>query len=332
MSKKLKIKIPTYDIRSLVAEVFGVLSEQVFASWNLPKPLSVRHNTILDPENLAFADLISSGITVQKMPWFVDGWLLSSTTLDTHQLIETLESTNSWKNNWLYRQNLASMIPPLLLELKDGDQVLDLTAAPGSKTSQIAALLHNSGKIVANDLSRTRIFKLKANLDRLGVTNTITNLGLGEKIWQQFPETFDTVLVDAPCSMMGRINLLDPKTSRIWSTKESKSLAKRQQWLLQSALSAARPGSVVVYSTCTLSPFENELVIDWTLKNSRRAIALENAQLKNLEPQLETGEIITMPGLTNWQGMELDQELKKTWRVVPNSQMEGFFVAKFRVL
>lgn len=314
-----------------LAEVYGEHTQQIATTWHTPKPLSLRHNSLLDPTNQAITQLQNVGFTVEVLPWYAEAWIITHQKLDQKSSIALLEETPAWQSGFLYRQNLASMVPPLALELQPNAQVLDLTAAPGSKTSQIAALLNNTGTILANDISHTRLYKLKANLEALGVTNTTTHHGLGERIYQQFPAVFDAALADVPCSMMGRINIHDPASSRPWSHKENKSLAKRQQWLLLSAISSVHSGGVIVYSTCTLNVLENEAVVDWAIKKSKRTLSIEPINIPHFPRQLANGEQVLLPGVSSWRGHQYHSDIDKTWRIVPNSLMEGFFVAKLRV-
>lgn len=208
-----------------------------------------------------------------------------------------LTQTDVYKNGEIYVQSLSSMMPALVLDPKPGEKILDITAAPGSKTTQMAALMENRGEIVANDASFERIYRLKANLAVQGVTIARVIKNDARAIWQQFPEYFDRVLVDVPCSMEGRFQTNNPKTYQDWSIKKIKILAQLQKWILRSAVSATKPGGTLVYSTCTLNHEENENVIDWILKK-------------------EKGNI----------------ELVKMERINPSELMEGFFIAKIRKL
>lgn len=300
----------------------------VLESFTKPKPISVRFNPLagFDRET-ALAELKNIGCEVTILPWYADAWMLQP--CDAAEL----ENTSAWKAGALYRQNLSSMIPPLVLNPGDNAQVLDIAAAPGSKTTQLAALMQNSGLIFANDLSRDRVFKLKSNLERLKVTNTTTQIGMGQTIWKQFPKAFERVLADVPCSMEGRIIQSEPKSYDHWSEKQCKTLAERQIWLLRSAISATEPGGFVVYSTCTLSPEENELVIQQVLKKSREPITIEPITL--FEKISETKNGTTVPlyseGLTEWKNSPLHPDLKNTLRITPSAWYEGFYVALLRV-
>jgi 16S rRNA (cytosine1407-C5)-methyltransferase len=215
------------------------------------------------------------------------------------------------------------MIPAIVLDPKPGEHILDLTAAPGSKTTQIASLMHNKGSIVANDISNNRIYKLKANLQKYGVTNTQIKHKAAERLWQDHYEEFDKVLLDAPCSMESIFIEQELETYEDWSVKKIKHLAHKQQWMLRSAISACKAGGVIIYSTCTISPQENEQVIDWILQKDGNKIQLEEISIPHLD---------LMNGITSFEGKSYNPEVAKTKRVIPSEHMEAFFTAKLRKL
>lgn len=209
--------------------------------------------------------------------------------------LRQIQELDIYKNGEIYVQSLSSMIPTEVLDPKPGDYVLDICAAPGSKTSQMAALMQNEGHIVANDNSRIRIYKLEANLKNLGVTNTSIIQSQAQTLWQKYPDTFDKVLADVPCSMEGRFYTPDPKTYKDWSPAKIRILVQLQKFILRSAFGCCKPGGIIVYSTCTLNRQENEEVVEWLLKKE--------------------------PGRVELLSME---------RINPSPVMEGFFVAKLR--
>ncbi len=234
----------------------------------------------------------------------------------------TLMETELYKNGYLYVQSLSSMIPPLVLNPKPDEKVLDLTAAPGSKTTQIAALMHNTGEILANDKSHVRIYKLKANLELQGVTNTQVTQLPGEILWKKLPEFFDKTLVDVPCSMEGRFYTEDEKSYRDWSTNKVKLLQETQKFLLRSGIGCTKVGGTIVYSTCTLSVEENEEVINWILQKEKGNVVLE---------QIEINGLPTEKSIITWRDKKpFDPSIAKTMRILPSELMEGFFVAKLR--
>ena len=163
-------------------------------------------------------------------------------------------------NGWCYIQSLSSLLPGILLGPEPDDRVLDLCAAPGGKTMHLAALMDNTGQIIANDVSRPRLYKTNRLLKEYGVTNVETNLGKGEFIWKEMENHFDRVLLDAPCSM-----------GQVYANKNLRRLAMRQKYLLKSAFTALKPGGRLVYSTCTVTDQENQQVVAWLLKQCPEA-------------------------------------------------------------
>ncbi|MDP1743450.1 MAG: RsmB/NOP family class I SAM-dependent RNA methyltransferase [Candidatus Amesbacteria bacterium] len=213
----------------------------------------------------------------------------------TNHPLRQIQELDIYKKGEIYVQGLSSMLPPIILDPKPNEIILDICSAPGSKTSQMAALMQNTGQIIANDNSRIRIYKLEANLKNLGVTNTTIINTSGQTLWQKYPDYFDKALVDVPCSMEGRFSSLDPKSYKDWSPAKVKELAQLQKFLLRSAFGCTKPGGTIVYSTCTLNTRENEQVIEWLLEKEKDRI-----------------------------------ELISTQRINPSPIMEGFFVAKLR--
>ena len=277
------------------------------------KPLpSFRTNTIKTNSETLTTSLTEQGFEIEKVDWYTDAFILKN------KSVRELTETKEYKRGFLYIQNLSSMIPALVLNPKPEEKVLDLTAAPGSKTTHIAALMQNTGELTANDLSFKRLFKLKENLNHMGVTNTkVLNLP-GESFWKNLPEYFDRTLVDAPCSMEGRITCDDPKTYQDWSTKKIKQLSKLQKYLLRSAIAATKIGGIIVYSSCTLSPEENEEVIEWVVNKSPDALTVEKIALPGVQLQ---------SGLPSWKKKRF-LTTQNTERIFPNATMEGFFIAK----
>jgi len=262
-------------------------------------------------------DLRKLGFKLEPVLWLPGAFIL------TNQSQDRLQETDIYKKGIIYIQSLSSMIPPLVLKPQEGERILDITAAPGSKTTQIAAMMGNSGEIIANDNSRIRLYRLEANLKLMGVSNTHIQFSHGQTVWEKYPEYFDKVLVDVPCSMEGRFFCNDPKSYRHWLPGKVKELKDRQKYLLRSAVSAAKIEGEVIYSTCTLSPEENEEVIDWLLKKHPGALEIAEINL----PKLETHQ-----GLTSWKSKDLNKKLYKTIRIYPSAVMEGFFVAKLHKL
>lgn len=154
------------------------------------------------------------------------------------------------------------------------ERVMDMAAAPGSKTTQMAACMHNRGTILANEFSASRVKVLHANLSRCGVSNTAMTHFDGRVFGPALPECFDAVLLDAPCSGEGVIRK-DADALRNWSEASTAEIAATQQDLINSAFHALRPGGTLIYSTCTLNRTENQAVIAWLMAQYPDAVEIE---------------------------------------------------------
>lgn len=316
MSKPSEV-LPEKFLEKLDAFLPEEKKEKVLESFTERHPSTFRANTLKVSADELQKKLSELGIETERVAWYPDAFILKNVPQ------KVLTETELYKEGYFYVQSLSSMIPPLVLEPNDTDLVLDETAAPGSKTTQMAAMMHNKGTIIANDKSKVRMFKLQANLKIQGVTNAQVFSLPGEFLWKKYPEYFDKVLVDVPCSMEGRFYTKDPKTYEQWTPGKVKMLSEQQKWLLRSAVSATRPGGLIVYSTCTLSPEENEEVINWILKKEGDALDIEEIHIPGL---------VTEEGLTAYKQRVFDKKLQKTIRIYPSKDMEGFFVAKIRKL
>ena len=186
-----------------------------------------------------------------------------------------------------YIQDAASMLPPELFDLSGLEEplLLDMAASPGGKTTHLAERLDDRGLILANDSSRDRLSALKIVLQNCGTTNCAVSNFHGEFFGGWFPETFDAVLLDAPCSMQN-LRASENHPLRPISAREQTALARRQYRLLESAVQALKTGGQVVYSTCTLSPIEDEQVLDMLLSAYPDAVEVEDVSSRFLAPGL----------------------------------------------
>jgi NOL1/NOP2/sun family putative RNA methylase len=214
----------------------------------------------------------------------------------------------------LHSQALSSVLAVLALDPKPVDVVLDLCAAPGSKTSFIAQLMENQGTIVANEKNPNRLIPLHANLKRLGVTNTITVRNAGQHFPKRF--AFDRILVDVPCSAEGTLRA-GPKGTFRWPTRPGEKLPRLQRDLLLRGFDLLKPGGTLVYSTCTYNPEENESAIQFLLQNRQ-------AKIKPISLDLPHS-----PGLGQWKETTYDPSVRQCWRLYPHQlDTVGFFLAR----
>jgi NOL1/NOP2/sun family putative RNA methylase len=209
------------------------------------------------------------------------------------------------KDGKIYLQGISSMLPPFLLDIKAKDVILDLCAAPGSKTSEIAAMAHNDATIVATEDNEVRFQKLLNTISIQGAKVDARNED-ATLLHHAMPEAFDKILADVPCSAEGRIDLNDRRSYSYWSEKNIVAHAKLQRRLLRSAVACLKPGGTLVYSTCTLAAEENEEMVGWLL-----------SEFPEMKPSP-----ITLPLLN------IKKTAHQTVTVLPNETMEGFFVAK----
>ncbi len=290
-------------------------ADMIIQSFDKKRDTSVRLNTLKTSKEEIEAFLKQQNILYKCVEGISDALIMS--TISTRE-ITMLPIYTEGK---IYIQSLSSMLPVLVLDPQPGDEILDMAAAPGSKTTHIAAYTNNTANITANDIDRQRIYKLKSVIEHQGAQHIdITHIP-GQMIWQKYPEKFDKVLLDAPCSMEGRFDSADARSYEHWSPRKVKNLARLQHWLLRSALSATKVGGVIIYATCTLSLEENEEVIQWLLEKENGAVVVEEIQLANI-PWID--------GIVTYGNHKLDPSISKTKRLVPTDLFEGFYIAKLR--
>ncbi|PIR47870.1 Fmu (Sun) domain-containing protein [Candidatus Uhrbacteria bacterium CG10_big_fil_rev_8_21_14_0_10_50_16] len=166
----------------------------------------------------------------------------------------------------IYVQGLSSMVPPLILNTQPGESVLDLCAAPGSKTSQIAADMQQQGQLIAMEQNTVRFDKLLFTLAKQGLPFVDARKGNAIQLCRSLHNTFDAILADVPCTAEGRMNLSLERSYAYWSERNIEKHVAMQKDLLRAAVPCLKPGGRLVYSTCTLAPQENEGIIRWLLK------------------------------------------------------------------
>lgn len=279
----------------------------------LGKPFTVpkkrdclRINTLKAPADL-IPRLEKQGATLIRVPFLPDAYWYESE--------RSLGATTEYLLGYYYLQEAASQLPALVLDPPKGATVLDMAASPGSKTTQLAALLSNTGVIVATELKSNRMEALAENLERSGVTNSIL-YRKDARFVTDLHKQFTHVLLDAPCSGNPVIESEFFERKSLATIKEMQGI---QRELLKAAVAVLAPGGTLVYSTCSLEPEENEIQVAWTLK-----------QFPDLELEpvlLEIGQ----PGYTDVFGETLPETIRKTVRLWPqNTGTQAFFVAKFR--
>lgn len=265
---------------------------------------SLRINTLKTTAKTLIPRLKKQGATLTKIPFTKHGYYIQSE-FSPGAITEYLLG-------YYYLQEAAAQLPVEVLNPQPTETVLDCCAAPGGKTTQMAAAMNNQSRIIAYDLKASRLQALLTNLERCGITNTAAFGGDATKV-RKLDIAFDKVLLDAPCS--GNY-LSEPD----WFKKRNHDgillSSKIQKRLLRLAVDVLKPGGTLVYSTCSLEPEENELNMDWALNNLPVSV----------EPfHLPLGD----PGITTVFGQKLDERVANCKRFWPHkTNTEGFFIAK----
>ena len=269
-------------------------------------PKSFRVNTIKSNNREIRERFAGYGIGIKQMQWYEDAFVS-----EEPEVGATLEHFLGK----IYVQELVSMIPALAMkkELEKAKFVLDGCAAPGSKTTQVAAMM-KKGRLIANDLSYSRIKALQFNLQKVGALNTmITNQDL-----RFFPNLqFDAILLDAPCSSEGIMRKND-KLFKSWNEKKIYGHSRLQKQLIVKAFDLLKEGGVMTYSTCTFAPEENEEVVGYLL--SKREARIEKIELPGFR---------LSQGITEWRKKEYPPEAENCARIWPqHNDTGGFFIAR----
>jgi len=309
-NKSWKIKRPFKEYPEII------IVEGKFSNKNLIEENLVEKNS-LDGNKYNSHDKVVSSIKNASSGWVGGNNNLIS--LEPGELGRSLEHLLGY----YYVQEIASMLPVLALNPQPGELVLDLCASPGSKTTQIAARMENTGTIIANEVSLGRIKILASNTERCGAANVIIIKKEGTALCKRLKDagfSFDKILIDAPCSGEGTLRST-PRTALMWNINTVKQLSKIQKHLIEAALEILKPNGELVYSTCTHAPEENEEVVDFVLKEFSDKVKIEKINLP----------VKCRNGLLGWVNEKYSREVTKSCRIYPqDSNTEGFFIAKFR--
>ncbi|NOX38389.1 MAG: NOL1/NOP2/sun family putative RNA methylase [Calditrichaeota bacterium] len=302
------------ELDRLFENLLGSEKEKIYGQIGQQLAHAIRFNPLKGPVDAQAELLKEQGFGFEPLEGLPNIYRI------THQPYPIGKSLSHFVGH-IYVQDVASMIPPLVLDPQPGEWVLDMSAAPGSKTTQMAAMMANQGVILANDVVMKRIRALINNLQRMGVTNTVVFKWFGEQFGNQYFEQFDRVLLDPACSGLGTLHK-NPEVLSWWTPNHCIRLASSQRNLIISAIKALKPGGILTYSTCTLTPEENEEVIDFALNHF--PVALEPIHLPGLK---------TRPGLTQFEGRRYHPDLQKAVRLYSfENDTEGFFIARLRKL
>ena len=289
----------------LLAGQYGAADvERIIAGCSAQRTVTLRANTLKASRDEVAAALDEAGIAWEPVAWYADAFILpEARERDVWEL-------PIYKDGGVYLQSLSSMLPALALGARRGEDVLDMCAAPGGKTTQIAALAPGAC-VTACEMHAPRAEKLEHNLAKLGATG-ITVMRCDARRLDDF-FAFDRILVDAPCSGSGTLDAASPKTERSFTPALIEKSTKSQRALLAKALSLLKPNGTLVYSTCSVLKQENEDTVNWALEHADRAKTFE----------LKPVDLPNADGLPT-----LPTTLEGTLGLSPTDLYEGFFIAK----
>ncbi len=296
--------MPAFLGEQLLSQYGGEEYARIEAGLSARRLATLRVNRLRSEPGAVMRALEEAGIACETVPWSEDALVLTEAREDA------LAALPIYASGEIYLQSLSSMIPPLVLGAREGENLLDMAAAPGGKTTQIAALTGNRAMITACERSAARAERLKFNLARQGASRvTVMNVD-ARQLDDLF--SFDRILLDAPCSGSGTLALGAGGRQRAQFSRELLArTVKTQSALLEKALRLLRPGHEMVYSTCSVLAEENEGVIRRALsRGGAQVVPIDAAQFPGV-PTLPCG----VPG---------------TLCVCPDERYEGFFVAKLR--
>lgn len=281
------------------------ITKEIIEGYQTKRKTTLRINTIKSNIEEIKKELEKEKIEYETIKWSKEALIIKNADEKTIQEMEI------YKNGKIYLQSLSSMLPPIILEPKEGTDILDMAAAPGGKTTQIAALTNNKAHITACEKNKIRAERLKYNVDKQGATCVFIMPKDARFIDDFF--SFDQILLDAPCSGSGTLDYNDANVEKYFTEQLIERSSKTQKILLSKAIKLLKPGHEMVYSTCSILDCENEDVVSSVIKN---------------------GNIEIVP--INFEGMEklpiLPTKISGTLCVKPTELYEGFFVAKIKRL
>lgn len=296
-------EIPQFLYKKLQSQYGEELTKKIANGYSKQRYATLRANTIKTEANNVAKELQKAGIKFDKVNWSDNAFIIKNATESD------IRNLSIYKSGEIYMQSLSSMIPAIILSPNAGENILDMTAAPGGKTTQIAALSNNQCFITACEKNKIRLDRLKYNLEKQGATSTnVMNID-ARKLDDFF--SFDKVLLDAPCSGSGTLNTKDENLEKYFTKELIQRSEKTQSELLQKAINVLKPGNEMVYSTCSILQEENEENIQKYIKKGLVEIVPINLKQYEEIPKLPT-------------------KIEGTMCICPDELYEGFFVAKLR--
>lgn len=295
--------IPEFLIEMLNQQYGEEITSKILEGYSQKRKVTFRVNTLKTSIEKVEEVLKNNNIEFEKVSWSDVAYIVKNVREDTLKELEV------YKNGEIYLQSLSSMLSPIVLEPKENTDILDMCAAPGGKTTELASLTNNNANITACELNKIRIEKLKYNIEKQGATSVYIMQEDSRRINDFF--SFDNILLDAPCSGSGTLNVEDVNLEKTFTEKLIEKSQKSQLELLNKAVKILKQGQEMVYSTCSILNVENEEIVSKILKNNKVEIVPIEFEGKEELPLLPT-------------------KIDGTLCVMPTELYEGFFIAKIR--
>ena len=291
-------------LEDMLEKQYGIeIAQKIIEGYLAKRKTTLRINTIKSNIEEIKQKLDAKKIEYEEVKWSKEAIIIKN------EDEKAIQEMDIYTNGEIYMQSLSSMLPPIILEPKEGTDILDMAAAPGGKTTQIAALTNNKAHITACEKNKIREERLKYNIDKQGASCVFIMQKDARFIDDFF--SFDQILLDAPCSGSGTLDFNDNNIEKYFSKQLIDRSSSVQKTLLSKAIKLLKPGHEMVYSTCSILSCENEDIIVHSIKN-------------------ENVEIVPI----HFEGMEelplLPTKIHGTLCVCPTDLYEGFFVAKIR--
>lgn len=286
------------------------VTEKILQGYQVKRYTTFRVNTLKSGVDEIKTVLKDKKIEYETVVWSKEAFILKNVEE------KEIRSWEIYQEGKIYLQSLSSMLPPIVLQPKEGEDILDMTAAPGGKTTQIAAITNNKANITACEMNKIRAERLQYNLQKQGA-NAYVMIQDSRKIDDFF--SFDRILLDAPCSGSGTIQLYgenhkqNDKLEKNFTIQLMEKSVKSQTLLLKKAINLLKSGKEMVYSTCSILSNENEEILRKIRKQGNAEIVPIEFEGMNQLPILPT-------------------KIQGTLCICPNELYEGFFIAKIRKL
>ena len=302
MEKIIEEKLPENLINKIINQYGEELSNKIFNAYCSKKNVSLRVNSLKSNKEEVIKFFEDNKIEYEQVTWYEDAFILKNVSESE------LEKTVFYEEGKVYLQNLSSMLPPLVLEPKEKKDILDMTAAPGGKTTEIAALTNNLAYITACEMNKIRADRLRYNLKKQGA-----NAFVIEKDARNLDDflKYDQILLDAPCSGSGTIVLTEESENVRFTDGFEEKLEKVQTKLLAKAITLLKKGEEMVYSTCSILERENENIVNKFISQGKvEVVPFNEERFKDIKL--------------------LPCKIKGAMCVMPNENFEGFFAVKLR--